>query len=145
LAALLGWASLWGFFFDLVDLQGFFLVLFIFYTAVKEEEKALYLFWREIWKKWFDSEGFQINNRVSWVAVEEETPLSRVVRVFDTKGYNLVAVMDREGHVKAILSEREVLKALMERGQGACLRELIGGKALVKNFKGPMHIFKTNG
>ncbi len=124
LAVILGLGSIGGYFLRLVDLQGLALAIFIYYAAKREKREVPYMFWRDFWR-WRSGDSSSQVNKVFWLAAEENFPLTKVVRFFASRAFNLVAVVNAEGKIIGLLTEKEIMQVLMAGNTGVVLKELL--------------------
>jgi stage IV sporulation protein FB len=124
LAIILGFTSSIGYFLHLVDLQGLALAFFIYYTARREKEGIPYMFWQDFWGRRYQHNCLK-TGKAFWLVAGPDLPLTRLVRYFNSRSFNLVAVIDAEGRLAGILTETEIMRAIMAGRTRATLIELL--------------------
>ncbi|MBC7324404.1 MAG: hypothetical protein H5T99_03705 [Moorella sp. (in: Bacteria)] len=122
LALLLGLASVIGFFYRVMDLQGLALSLFIYWAARREGEAISYMFWQDFWDRRGKSRReskYLKSGKVFWLVADPSLTLSRVSRSFEPRAFNLVAVVGKSGRLEGIITETEILQELLEGGNNS--------------------------
>ncbi|NLW07748.1 MAG: hypothetical protein GX039_07220 [Clostridia bacterium] len=127
LAITLGLTSCLGYYLRMVDLQGLVLALFIYYAAQGEREAVPYMFWQDFWQR-RNRNKFLMTGKARWLVAEHNLPSTRLVRHFAAHAYNLVAVIDTEGRLAGILTETEIMGAIMAGRTGLTLKEILANK-----------------
>lgn len=124
LAALLGLGSIGGYFLRLVDLQGLALAVFIYYASKREGGLVPYMFWQDFWRRRNRGSALKAG-KASWLVADQKLPLTRVIRSFASRSFNLVAVINNEGRLEGFLTETEIMRELMAGRTRATLSELL--------------------
>lgn len=116
LAISLGLWGLAGIYFGFSNLHSFFLAVFLFGAAVKEEENFLYLFLRYLLRK-----GEELKNKgllpLKQFIATKGVPLGEVVRKFTPGYYHIVLIAEKGGESFYSVSEHQVVNGLLEHGK----------------------------
>lgn len=116
LAICLGLAALAGLYFGFSNLHTFFLAIFLFGAAIKEEENFLYLFLRYLLRK-----GEELKNKgllpLKQFIATKGISLGEVARQFTPGYYHIILVVERGGEEFHSLTEHQVISGLLEYGK----------------------------
>lgn len=100
------------------------LAAFCFWAAGREGELAAYVFMRYLARKGEELAKDGCLGAEILVAADH-TPVKEVLRHFAVRRYHLICVLDREGTVLGIATEREVIHGLFERGIETRMGDLV--------------------
>lgn len=100
---------------------------FLFQAARKEHYQASYVAWKETVRK---KESLRQRGilAVHQLVVTEQTPVRDVLKQFVPRRYHLVTVMDRRLRPRGMLTETELVDALVEVGPLVSVGEVVGRK-----------------
>ena len=100
--------------------------LFLFYAATRERRESPHLFLRLLRFKNEELTREGVLPVVQLAAVES-IPLGMLVRPFIPRRYHLVTVLDSQHHCLGTVTEKTVIDALLQRGAGVTVGELLEG------------------
>jgi len=100
--------------------------LFLFYAATRERQESPHLFLRLLSLKNEELAREGVLPVVQLAAVEN-IPLGMLVRPFVPRRYHLVTVLDSRHRCLGTLTENAVIDALLQRGAGVTVGELLKG------------------
>lgn len=102
----------------------FVIGLFIFLSARKEKQNAMYIFMRYLTRKKQQVRLQRVLCAKELVATKE-TSIGEVLRYFTPPCYHLVWILDLDGELLGVITEIELINGLLEKGIHVKLSELV--------------------
>lgn len=123
IAVLLALAGAVGLYLRYVNLSLLILAFFVYAAAGRERSHAAWVFTRYLARKQRELRESGILS-VETLVAGEHLPVREVVRRFVPRRYHLIYLVGQEGEVSSLVTEAEVIEALLARGSEVPLREL---------------------
>jgi stage IV sporulation protein FB len=123
IAVLFGLAGVAGLYFRYVNLSLLILAFFVYAAAGRERANASWLLTRYLTRKQRELAEKNILPVETLVAAED-LPVREVVRRFVPQRYHMIYLVDQAGEPRALVSETEIIGALLGRGSDTLLKDL---------------------
>ena len=116
--------GLLGLYWQFLNLTIFFVAIFLFFAALNEEKRSLYVYYNYLTKKKRKLQSFGAINCQELLAFED-VEIKHITKLFRPNKYHLVTVMDRNWYVRGRVGEKEILDMLLSRGANTKISKLL--------------------